>query len=586
VIIEEGTPIVSRGPVRPRWMVAVVAAVAALAVAIGGVAGAFLVNGRVAGSGMGSAASYVPADAFMYMEGRLDLPGDQRALLGEFLSHFPDEASHWLSEDLPKMLDDELAKKSAGFTYSGDIAPWFDGRLAVAMPDYPSNEAMLGGTPPSLLGFIGSRDRQAASAFIAEMRAKAEADGATFTSSQHRGIEIVTGADARAGESAGSESFAYAVTEDQVVFSTSASQIEAALDVHAGSAPALAGSDEVRRAETALPAERVATVVTNYAPVLDQMKSQLGAMGIGPEVLDAFSSFTPGILVGAGRIEGDRLRFDAASSIADGGTPVANRERTLARSIPADAIYVSEGNDVGAALAKVISALKDAVAKVPEADMQQLNQIESVLGSDLESFVSWMGDTAMVAGYRDGEVYAGLVASTKDADAAERRLRQLTSLAKLSMISGGPPLEVVDETVAGVDVTTIQYGTWSGDPQLGGLGRLTVQYAIDDDMVVIGFGDKFVSRVLQLGEADSLAASDRYQKAIASVGGPSNAGSVFVDLAALRQALEPVLRPMLPGSGPTYEKEIRPWLDPFGYIVGVNQADGDRLVQHSAIVVK
>ena len=46
VIIEEGTPVSRPAGARPRWAVAVIAAVAILAIAMGAVAGAFLVGGR------------------------------------------------------------------------------------------------------------------------------------------------------------------------------------------------------------------------------------------------------------------------------------------------------------------------------------------------------------------------------------------------------------------------------------------------------------------------------------------------------------------------------------------------------------
>ncbi|HET8586364.1 MAG TPA: DUF3352 domain-containing protein, partial [Candidatus Limnocylindria bacterium] len=171
MIIEEGNPIISRGLPRPKWLVAVVAAVAMLAVAIGGVAGAFLVNGRLAGSGIGTSAAYVPADAFMYSEVRLDLPGDQRALLTEFLAHFPDAAHKLLGDELPNLLDDKLSKAEAPFSYSKDVAPWFDGRLAVAAIDYPSATALASGRMPHVLAFAGVRDRAAAADLLARLRA-------------------------------------------------------------------------------------------------------------------------------------------------------------------------------------------------------------------------------------------------------------------------------------------------------------------------------------------------------------------------------------------------------------------------------
>ena len=71
---------------RSRLALAATAAVVALTLGIGGVLGAFLINGR--GAGLGSLASFAPADVAMYAEVDLALPGAQRASLAAFLDHW------------------------------------------------------------------------------------------------------------------------------------------------------------------------------------------------------------------------------------------------------------------------------------------------------------------------------------------------------------------------------------------------------------------------------------------------------------------------------------------------------------------
>lgn len=588
MIIEEGNPTITRGVPRPKWIVAVVAVVAILAVAIGGVAGAFLVNGRLAGSGIGTSAAYVPAGAFMYVEGRLDLPGDQRELVTQLLAHFPDGAADkLLGDELPRLLDDKLADAGAPLSYSKDIAPWFDGRLAFAVVDYPSATALASGDMPHVLAFAGVRDRAAAAGLVDRLRSEAEQQGTTLTSTQHRGVEIVSGTSASDGHD---ESYAFALTDDQAILATDAAQIEKALDVHAGASPSLETSAEIRALSAGLPVDRVGTTVVNYAPAIEEMKAELKSAGLPPEAFDAFSPMLPQLMVGATRVEGDRIRFDAASSVPDGAAAPTNRDRGLTDAIPADAILVVEGNDVGTGLAKVITAVKQAAASAPEADARQLDQLEQVLGANLEQFVDWIGDAALVAGYHDDEPYAGLVLHATDADAAKQRLGQLTSLAKLASAGESSGLNLDESDVAGTTVTTIRFASAASagiDPMgLSGVSGAVVQYAVKDDRVFIGFGDKFVTRALQLSQADSLAASDRYRAAMQSVGGTSNTAASFLDLTALRQAVEPLVQEFAPGGGSTYQQEVRPWIEPLDYIVGVSVADGDRLVQRSAIAVK
>ena len=104
-----------------------------------------------------------------------------------------------------------------------------------------------------------------------------------------------------------------------------------------------------------------------------------------------------------------------------------------------------------------------------------------------------------------------------------------------------------------------------------------------DERVLIGFGDRFIGRVLGLPENQSLAASPRYQQAIASVGGTSNAGSSFVDLAGLRAAVEKAIPA---GVTTPYQQMAQPYLAPLDYIVSVTRLDGGVADTRGALVVK
>ena len=73
-------------------------------------------------------------DSIMYGEVRLDLPGDQRAAVGAFLSKFPgfaDQAA--LDTKLDEILDRLVGDATNGSRPSADIKPWFDGELAFSV---------------------------------------------------------------------------------------------------------------------------------------------------------------------------------------------------------------------------------------------------------------------------------------------------------------------------------------------------------------------------------------------------------------------------------------------------------------------
>lgn len=577
MIIEEGTPVPSTGPRRSPWTVAVVAAVAALAVAIGGVAGAFLTNGRIAGAGAGAAAAYVPADAFFYLETRLDLPGDQRQMLRQVLERFePLDVDTILGPGLASWLDDQLARDHAGgtgpdVTYSQDVAPWFTGQFAVAVTDYPSTTSMPVAFPNGV-ALIGSRDQAAAAAFADKLRAAAQPEGASFSSQSHAGVDVwslVQGKDANA-LGAMTPGFAYAVTADQVVVGSGADAVNAALDVHAGNAPSLAERADFNAAAARLPNDRVAYASVDYAPMLEKLRGDMKQLGGGADAfIDQMAAAAPHFALWSARFEAERLVFDAVVDRSDAALAPDNHARSVARWVPGDAIFFADSANLGKSFAAGLSSMQSSLGAT--GNNAQLKQIEDALGGDLESFVDWIGDGGMAAGWDGAQPYAGLVLIPNDADAARQRLGQLVALAQLGE-GRADGLSISDEQVDGVTVTTFHFGP-SG---------FAVQYAVTDERVLIGFGDRFVKNALKVTESDSLAASARYRQAIDQVGGAANAGAMYLDLAALRGALESGL----PADARSDYEAARPYLEPFDYVAGTTRADGDLMIGRMAIVVR
>lgn len=588
MIIEEGTPTASAAAPRPRWTVAVVAAVAVLAVAMGGVAGAFLVSGRAAGAGAGAAASYVPADAVMYMELRLDLPGDQREMLRQVLDRFePIDTDTLLGARLGDWLDDKLATSTdPHVSYGADIAPWFSGQLAMSMNDYPSTADPAHMTFPETVAFLGVRDAAAARAFADRMRGEAQQRGATFTAEQHRGVDVWSLAvdESQNGSMpAMTPGFAYAVSDDQLVLGTGNAAVSHALDLHAGASASLAQRDELQRLAARLPADRVGFGWFDATSIIQQVRADADkldpAMG---QMLDELTSSTSPVGVAAARFEDDRLTFETVGDAPRGAFALENRDRGLARWVPSDAIYFSDAPNLGRTLTQVVAGLETGLSTAG-VSKQTLDQVESALGGDLESFVSWIGDGALVAGWDGEQPYGGLVLVPTDVAAARQRLGQLAALGRLGSGQPGSPISVSDETVEGVTVTTFRYQQPPGGFDSFGLPGAALQYAVTDERVLIGFGDRFVGRVLGLPESQSLAASPRYQQAIASVGGTSNAGSSFIDLAGLRAAVEKAIPAE---AAAPYEKMAQPYLAPLDYLASVTRLDGSVADTRAALVVK
>ena len=563
---------------RPRWLIPGAAAVVVLAIAIGLVAGMTLTNRAGAGSGT---ASYVPADAAVYYELRLDLPGDQRPALRSFLGHFPLlQVDKYLTDELDQQLDQLSSAAPSGYRYSTDVKPWFDGKLGFALVRYPS--MIPNATPvPDVLVLVGVKDATAAGTLNDRVRADLTKAGATITSTSHAGVTIWSAKPAPGATESTPETppqFAWAITADQLIGGTSVDLVSQALDSHSGAAPSLASRDDFAAGVARLPDDRVATVSLDYKTLFTQIGKDLAsAQPSAAAILPQLVAQTPTFQVLSARFENDRLVMDSTATMSQAAA--ANADRGLAAVTPADAVFFADGGNVGARLANFLSYLKGVIAASGVTGKQGLDQVESALGGDLGSFVSWMGDTALVAGYTNSTPWVGLISKPTDAQAARGKLLQLQSILQLASLNGGPKVQVSQADHNGTQITTIQVQAGSGTPSWAS----TLQYAVTDQRVVIGSGDSFVARVLDMQSSSSLAANPRFSAAVDSVGGSPNTDELWLDLTALRTALEP----LVPAASKTvYESSVKPWVAPFDYLVSADKSDGQRVEGRFAIVVK
>lgn len=572
------------------WRVAVIGLVGALAVGIGVAAGSFLLTARAAA--VGSGAAYVPADAPLYFEMRLEPSEAQDAALRDVLAHFPPiedvDLDRPLYAQMTEKIDEMLLAEGAGVSWASDVAPWFDGHVAMALTDFPLEameapvDPMAMPEVPPFVVLLGVTDATAAASAIDRLLAEAGPDAPTFTESQHLGFTIRS--------SDGADGGAYALADDQLVVAADADGVRAALDTHASGAGTLAEMAEITRLTDALPTDWLAFVSYDMTDLMAQAFSQAGDQE--PEMAAAFESLLEHqSLRGAMAFsaDGDRLLMDAASEPPTGPFAVANADRGLAAEVPGDTLYYSEAGNLGAAWAGVIEPIKQAVAATPEG-AEQLQTMEAALGADLEELVSWIDDGAVAIGYDGSQPYGGLVLVPNDVEAAQRRLGQLGSFASLGALDPHSGIGVEEAEVAGVTVTTITWDSQDDEammmpPMPTGI---VLEYALTDDRALIGIGDVFVRRVLELDAADSLAQVPRYADAIATMGGAENTAVMWLDLAGTRDALESALGPMIDSADPDglYESEVRPWLLRLDRVVSVSRLEGDVLVQRTALLVE
>ena len=571
----------------PAWRIAVIGAVGILAVAIGIAAGSFLLNTRSAA--VGASAAYVPADAPFFVEMRLEPSAEQDAALRELLGRFPPiegvDLDQPLYTQMVERIDEMLAAEGVGISWADDVAPWFDGHVAVAVTGVPASAMQLPADPmampevPPTVMLLGVTDAAAAEAGIGRILAEAGDAGATFTETEHAGVTI------RSVE--GAEAGAYALTDDQLVIGSDADAVATALDTHAAGTGTLAEVAKMTRLTERLPTDWLMFMTYDLTDLMAQALAQSATAS--PEIAAALDSLLEQqSMRGAMAVSasGDRVLLDAATDPPTGPFAIENADRGLADEVPADTLYYSEASNLGATLAAVIEPMKQAVSTTPEGE-EQIRTAEGAIGADLEELVRWIDDGAIAIGYDGSQPYGGMVLVPNDVAAAERRLGQLATFAGLGALDPTSGVAVDEEEVGGVTVTTISWDDPNADPamMLPAPTSLVVEYAVTDDRALIGIGDVFVRRVLALDEADSLAAEPRYADAISELGGSENAGVAWLDLTGAREAIESVLGPSMDAAdAATYETDIRPWLLPLDRLVSVTRVDRDVLIQRAALL--
>lgn len=572
----------------PPWTPVVVALTAVLAVAIGGVLASFLMTNRAA-PGTFALADSVPADAPMVYELRLDLPAGQGAALEQLLGHFPAAASETIGDgNLERWIDEQLEAAGVPYRYTTDVKPWFDGRVTFALldlgPDAPEGAtdpaAGMAFMSPPYTAVVGTRDPQAAGSFLDSVRADLEEQGMSFRSETYEGVEIWSQAEP---DPFSGMAFSWALHGDGLIMAGDPADVRGIVDVRAGRAASLAASDDYRRLTASLSPDAAASFFINtdalVGSVVEQWRSMPGLEAFMPvyERLVAASGATAASV----RIEPNGIRADAVTAIPEGVPVAVNAERGLDAQVPADTIFFADGGRIGELLAWYIANAKEAMPDAsasPEFNRQTIADAEAALGSDLEAFVSWIDDAALVAGWDGAQPYGGVILTTDEPDAARQRIGQLRALAELGAAQAGATFS--EEEVAGLEVVTVRFPV---DEAAEMPIEPVMQYAIDEHRVVIGAGDRFVRRVLELDAASALGASERYRAARDAAGPASNQGVAWLDLAALREAIQPNLPPDV---RTMYDEFVAAWVEPLDYLVGVTSQQGDVSVSVSHFRVR
>jgi hypothetical protein len=551
-----------------RWPVAI--ALIALVLAVSAIVG-MLVTGRAPNA---TVLGYVPDGTVLYGEARLDLPGDQRLALASFLSKFPgfDDQSA-----IETKLDELLNRFVGGVTngdqsYTTDISPWFDGELAFALGQLPDPAALSGGATAMdhvrYLVLVSIKDEAGVTAWFKDI---ANSSSVTMSDETYDGasLTMLTGEN---GPQA-----AYAVLDGKVAVLGDVTSVKAAVDTH-GKSP-FAGQPMPKAALDATDSSHLGFVYVDTAALFDWASRVPGASGssVAPG-LDFASSELRALLPDweglALRVENDAIVLEAATDRPQTTVgPTENRASGLLEHMPANALIVGVGHDVGATLIDTLDVYRSMPSMKSLTD--GVDQAAGLLGG-VDPALGWIGDAGYVVDQADGAIEGGLVIAPTDRAAADKVFTTLRTALALAGSQGG--ISVSDEAYAGTTVTTIDLGDISGllsqagvgPDQLGASGTLPsghvqLAYAVSDGVVAIGSGPSFVKHILDTTAATSIASTDRFKALVGRVG--NGTGLTFLDIAGIRGLVESAIAEAAPSEVASYEGEVKPFLAPFDALI-------------------
>jgi hypothetical protein len=533
---------------------------------------------------------YVPAQSVAYGELRLDLPGDQRQNVAEFLSKFPgfaDQAA--LDTKIDEVLDRLVSDASDGKqTFTQDIKPWFDGQIGFAAGPLPALDAVdpaAAAKDAHGVLLVSIKDAALARTWFTSTLSEA---GATGTPETYDGTELIVFGTADMPAKA-----AFAVADDKVAIVGDVTSVKAAIDTNGSSA--VATSEPVRAAQAALVGDDLGFMFVDVKALVSAASEVAGAAA--SPIPEAFLAIVPDWVAGRLRVEGDAIRVDAINPHEDAAPgPNENHANGVADFAPPTSVAVVAGNDVGATITEWIELLEQEPSL---ADAYQ--QIEGAVGmlGGFDGLVGWMGDTGVVVNAAGDTVEGGIVSIPADAAQARQLFTTLRSFLELGGSQAG--ITVTDETYNGQTITVVDLGSLRDLAGLAGaLGGdaipanpselpdedIRLAYVVTDEVVAIGTSPDFIKHVLDAGAGASLADDGRFTGLVERAGG-AHRGLTFLDIAAIRGKAEGLMATSASAEERAeYEESVKPFLVPFDAVISTNAVDGGLDQQHTVVTVK
>jgi hypothetical protein len=536
-----------------RWAIGL--GVAGVAIVAGLVA--FLVLGK---SSAPEALAYVPGDAALVLELRMDLPGDQLQATGNLLAHFPGfQDQSTLSTKIDEALKRLIAEApGSSVDYDADVKPFIGGPLFVAARSFAGMETS--GDPTDWV-------------IVATTNGAVTCDqafeGNPVTTEAYNGVSLSIAA---GGKETCAIDGRFALVGDRA-------GVTAAIDAHKANT-GLNTSTRYAAARTALGQDRLATMYLDGTGLAQALPSADPALQLGD-----IAGAVPEWIMGGVRAENDALVLDVTFAPASGVT-VSPSLRTyppahaldMTAFAPAGTLAFGEIQGAGVSLANLVTQL--------QADPQLQTALQELAAfGGIDGLVGWIDEAGFVV-FRDGDTPAGgLILASEDAAGAAEKVTALTTV--LGLGAAGGDIEISTSTVAGTKVTTVHIPDISVLAGAAGAGTGVPPVAVDfsiaarDRYIVVGVGTNAMAALLGVEPGAGLEADAAFKRALArSLANPQ----VFMYVAAGASIdwLDSVATQL---GGPGIPADMKPYLDPIESLVWSTTGDGTHGAFRMALTV-
>lgn len=496
-----------------------------------------------------AAYAYIPARTATVIELRLDLPAGQREELGTLMSRFPGFGSASTVESLLVERLDELVRTSTEgrANYKDDVQSFFSGWVVAAMP--PAEGAALDAADLAPLLILGVNDRAAAETAMLKLRPPT----ATWSVEEVDGVQVWSAALDQPAVDLGLDlgGHSYAVTDDALIYASSAEDVKLALATRAGTGTSLLDTPRFAEALRSVPTGRLGMAWTDI-----RASGAVTAIPGSASPIPACATLiagTPTDAIAAAYLRDGRAVLEVTYSRPAGGSALPVRQSNLDTHVPADAFFYAEKKGAGESVTAALACLRS----YPGAEAG-LAELERSIGR-LEDLVGWMGDAALALRYDGTKLTGGLLVTVNDELKSSEALGQLrAALTALGNEAGS--VTVAEETYRDARLVTFDF-SGEGLSSLPAVAPSTsLAYTLKGGLLVIGIDAGFARAVLDTEPSTSLAGKASYKRALEFSGASQNAGVVFLDIPTALSVIDAVSG-AVPGAADGL-RGIRQFLEP------------------------